>query len=126
MAEQCSYPVFYYRVEVNFCCQPYALLTRQLWKGYLHLSENDTVYDFDDDQYVLLSRVWHLLIQLHHEQRGLQQQGIMGPLGVDLDGLWQDHPNPLVAYGFTAFSPPDWEKVKAPSYLIFIGSFYDK
>lgn len=37
----------------------------------------------------------------------------MGPLGVDLDGLWQDHPNPLVAYGFTALSPPDWEKVMA-------------
>ncbi|KAK3864898.1 hypothetical protein Pcinc_029448 [Petrolisthes cinctipes] len=55
-------------------------------------------------------RVWHLMVQLHHEQRGLQQQGIMGPFGTDLDGLWQDHPNPLVAYGFTALSPSDWEK----------------
>lgn len=41
------------------------------------------------------------------------QQGVEGPLGMDLDGLWLDNPNPVVAFGVHCVPYPKWEIVSA-------------
>lgn len=56
-------------------------------------------------------RVWNLLVQLHLAQRETVQQGREGPFGATLDGLWQEHASPLVAYGLHAVPVPDWQLV---------------
>lgn len=72
---------------------------------------------FLDSQYQPLSptftpyQIWHLLVQLHCAQRETFQKGTEGPFGPDIDGLWQNHPNPLVAYGFHAVPLPGWQSV---------------
>lgn len=55
-------------------------------------------------------QVWHLLVQLHHTHRQALLQGAEDSLG-DLEGLWEDHPNPLVAYGFHALPVPGYQTI---------------
>ncbi|XP_042891214.1 uncharacterized protein LOC122265840 [Penaeus japonicus] len=55
-------------------------------------------------------QVWHLLVQLHHTHREALLQGADDSLG-DLEGMWQDHPNPLVAYGLHALPVPGWQTI---------------
>ncbi|KAK8749438.1 hypothetical protein OTU49_015356, partial [Cherax quadricarinatus] len=72
---------------------------------------------FLDDQYQHLPyaftpyQVWHLLVQLHHAQRETVQEACEGPFGADLDGLWQDHSSPLMAYGFHAVPVSGWQSI---------------
>lgn len=56
--------------------------------------------------------IWHLLVQLHNAQADSLSSMDKGPFGSDLDGLWQNHPNPLVAYGLQAVPTSGWQWVK--------------
>ncbi|XP_068233274.1 uncharacterized protein [Palaemon carinicauda] len=56
--------------------------------------------------------IWHLLVQLHNAQADSLSSLDRGPFGSDLDGLWQNHPNPLVAYGLQAVPTSGWQWVK--------------
>ncbi|XP_042237293.1 uncharacterized protein LOC121876307 isoform X2 [Homarus americanus] len=70
-----------------------------------------------DEQYQYLPatftqfQVWHLLVQLHNAQHETAQEDDEGPFGVDLDGLWQHHTSPLVAYGLHAVPLPGWQSI---------------
>lgn len=50
-------------------------------------------------------------MQVHHAQMESVQQGVEGPLGMDLDGLWLDSTNPVVAFGVHCVPYPKWEIV---------------
>ncbi|XP_042878221.1 uncharacterized protein LOC122257176 isoform X2 [Penaeus japonicus] len=58
-----------------------------------------------------IHQIWKYLVQVHHAQMESVQQGVEGPLGMDLDGLWVDNPNPLVAFGVHCIPYPKWEVV---------------
>ncbi|KAK7077237.1 hypothetical protein SK128_015393 [Halocaridina rubra] len=67
---------------------------------------------YDDTVTFYPNQVWHLLIQLHKAQTEVCATEENGPFGKNLDGLWQNHSNPLVAYGFQAIPTSGWQWVK--------------
>ncbi|XP_047494890.1 uncharacterized protein LOC125043007 [Penaeus chinensis] len=58
-----------------------------------------------------IHEIWKYLVQVHDAQMESIQQGVEGPLGMDLDGLWLDNPNPVVAFGVHCVPYPKWEMV---------------
>lgn len=58
-------------------------------------------------------------MQLHHTHRQALLQGAEDSLG-DLEGLWEDHPNPLVAYGFHALPVPGYQTVSHDSCILLL------
>ncbi|XP_071529650.1 uncharacterized protein [Panulirus ornatus] len=56
-------------------------------------------------------QVWHLLVQLHHTHREAAQQKTEVPDQMNLGEMWQNHSNPLMAYGFHAVPFPGWQLV---------------
>ncbi|XP_063592154.1 uncharacterized protein LOC134769354 [Penaeus indicus] len=58
-----------------------------------------------------IHEIWKYLVQVHDAQMESIQQGVEGPLGMDLDGLWLDNPNPVVAFGVQCVPYPKWEIV---------------
>ncbi|ROT85550.1 hypothetical protein C7M84_012073 [Penaeus vannamei] len=63
------------------------------------------------DRSLSIQQIWKYLVQVHHAQMESVQQGVEGPLGMDLDGLWLDSTNPVVAFGVHCVPYPKWEIV---------------